>query len=72
MGQGTCPLVPCLPWVCIGFARGDLSPCPPYARADAEIKRKALEQSYPKLISEDISQWSEDKDLMNWLRDFCR
>ncbi|MCL6559921.1 MAG: tyrosine-type recombinase/integrase, partial [Firmicutes bacterium] len=43
-----------------------------YARADAGIKRKALEQSYPKLISEDIPQWSEDKDLMNWLRDLCR
>ncbi len=43
-----------------------------YARADAEIKRKALEQSYPELITEDIPQWSEDKDLMNWLRDFCR
>ncbi|MCL6479755.1 MAG: site-specific integrase [Peptococcaceae bacterium] len=43
-----------------------------YARADAEIKRKALEQSYPQLISEDIPQWSEDKDLMNWLRDLCR
>lgn len=43
-----------------------------YARADAEIKRKALEQSYPKLIPEDIPQWSEDKDLMNWLRGFCR
>lgn len=43
-----------------------------YARADAEIKRKALEQSYPKLIPEDIPQWSEDKGLMNWLREFCR
>jgi site-specific recombinase XerD len=43
-----------------------------YARADAEIKRKALEQSYPELITEDIPQWSEDKDLMNWLRDLCR
>ena len=43
-----------------------------YARADAEIKRKALEQSYPELITEDVPQWSEDKDLMNWLRDLCR
>ena len=43
-----------------------------YARADAEIKRKALEQTYPELITEDIPQWSEDKDLMSWLRDFCR
>lgn len=43
-----------------------------YARSDAEIKRKALEQAYPELITEDIPQWSEDKDLMNWLRDFCR
>lgn len=43
-----------------------------YARANAEIKRKALEKTYPTLISAEIPQWSEDKDIMNWLRDFCK
>ncbi|HHY37350.1 MAG TPA: site-specific integrase [Clostridia bacterium] len=43
-----------------------------YARADAEIKRKALEQSYPNPIADDIPQWSEDKDLMSWLNALCK
>lgn len=43
-----------------------------YARTDAESRRKVLEQAYPDLITEDIPQWSEDKDLMHWLQELCR
>jgi integrase/recombinase XerD len=38
-----------------------------YARADTETKRKAIENAYPDLISNKISDWSKDKELLSWL-----
>jgi integrase/recombinase XerD len=38
-----------------------------YARADTELKRKALEQAYPNMVSTDLPQWSQDEDLLAWL-----
>jgi integrase/recombinase XerD len=38
-----------------------------YARADTELKRKALEQAYPNMISTDLPQWNKDNDLLDWL-----
>jgi len=38
-----------------------------YARADSEIKRKALENAYPDLVDSNLPDWSENGDLMNWL-----
>lgn len=38
-----------------------------YARADSELKRKALENAYPDLIDTNLPDWNENTDLMNWL-----
>ncbi|MEW5954026.1 MAG: tyrosine-type recombinase/integrase [Bacillota bacterium] len=43
-----------------------------YARANSELKRKALESAYPEILIQDVPIWEEDIDLMKWLQDFCR
>ncbi|MBM3701863.1 MAG: integrase [Actinobacteria bacterium] len=43
-----------------------------YARADSEMKRKALEKTYKDLYTGKMPKWEEDKDLMQWLYDLCR
>jgi integrase/recombinase XerD len=43
-----------------------------YARANSEVKRKALESVYPEILTQDVPVWEEDIDLMKWLQDFCR
>jgi len=40
-----------------------------YARADTELKRKALENAYPDLVDSNLPDWSENCDLMAWLSD---
>jgi len=40
-----------------------------YARADAELKRKALENAYPDLVDSNLPDWNENSDLMEWLSD---
>ena len=42
-----------------------------YARASSERKRKALEAAYME-ITEEVPKWNEDKDLLNWLQEFCK
>jgi site-specific recombinase XerD len=42
-----------------------------YARANSDKKRKALEAAYIE-ITEDVPLWNEDKDLLNWLQNFCK
>ena len=42
-----------------------------YARADSEIKRLALEKAYVDVVADDIPAWNDDKDLLNWLQNFC-
>lgn len=39
-----------------------------YARADMEMKRRALEKAAPAVTSTSLPSWQEDKSLMNWLR----
>ncbi|MEI6421994.1 MAG: tyrosine-type recombinase/integrase [Lentisphaerota bacterium] len=43
-----------------------------YARADNEMKRKALENSYKDLYADKMPKWEENKDLMQWLRGLCK
>jgi integrase/recombinase XerD len=43
-----------------------------YARADSEIKRKALESAYINLTPNEIPLWNEDQNLMNWLQNLCK
>lgn len=49
----------------------DCSTTEVYARADSEIKRKAIESAYVDLIPDSIPKWEEDGDLMNWLNSLC-
>jgi len=43
-----------------------------YARADSEMKRKALESAYMELDIGDMPSWEKDGELMNWLQNLCR
>jgi integrase/recombinase XerD len=38
-----------------------------YARADTEVKRKALENAYPDLVDPDLPDWNSNTNLMSWL-----
>lgn len=38
-----------------------------YARADTELKRKALEQAYPNLTNTPLPDWNHNQDLLTWL-----
>ena len=38
-----------------------------YARADTELKRKALENAYPDLVDPDLPDWNNNTNLMSWL-----
>ena len=38
-----------------------------YARADTELKRKALENAYPSLVDPNLPDWGSNSDLMSWL-----
>lgn len=40
-----------------------------YARTNIEIKRKAIENAYPDIISSEMPDWSKDKELLSWLSD---
>lgn len=42
-----------------------------YARADSEMKRKAIENAYVDLVPDIAPKWEEDGDLMNWLNRLC-
>lgn len=39
-----------------------------YARADTELKRKALENAYPDLVDSNLPDWNNNSDLMSWLQ----
>lgn len=43
-----------------------------YLKVNSELKRKALEEAYPKTIMQDIPLWKENTTLLNWLDNFCR
>ena len=38
-----------------------------YARADTEMKRKALENAYPEMITANLPHWEKDETLLAWL-----
>jgi site-specific recombinase XerD len=43
-----------------------------YAKADANAKRQALEKAYNPVIHDDFPDWTEDKNLMDWLQTICK
>lgn len=45
----------------------DLKTTEIYARADTEMKRKAIEKVYPDLIDSNLPDWSKDQALLSWL-----
>lgn len=54
------------------LGHSDISTTEIYARADSEMKRKALEKSYVELTTKDMPKWQDDGDLMNWLKNLCK
>jgi integrase/recombinase XerD len=38
-----------------------------YARADTEMKRKALEKAYPEIVAANLPDWQKDEALLSWL-----
>ena len=38
-----------------------------YARADTEMKRKALEKAYPEIVATNLPDWQKDEALLSWL-----
>lgn len=49
------------------LGHNDIKTTETYARADTELKRKALENAYPDLVDSNLPDWSENSDLMEWL-----
>lgn len=45
----------------------DLKTTEIYAKADTEMKRKAIENIYPELIDSNLPDWSKDQALLSWL-----
>ncbi|MBV7275715.1 site-specific integrase [Clostridium sp. PL3] len=43
-----------------------------YLRAETELKRVALENTYPEVVTQNIPLWTENTELLQWLDDFCR
>lgn len=43
-----------------------------YAKADADVKRRALEQAYINVSNLSQDDWNEDKGLMEWLSALCK
>jgi integrase/recombinase XerD len=55
------------------LGHADISTTEIYARADAEAKRKAIENAYPSLTPElSLADWTADQDLLNWLDHACQ
>ena len=38
-----------------------------YARADTEMKRKALQNAYPEMVDANLPHWEKDETLLAWL-----
>ncbi|MFP5226199.1 MAG: tyrosine-type recombinase/integrase [Acidobacteriota bacterium] len=49
------------------LGHADIATTEIYARADTELKRQALEQAYPTMISDELPDWTSDSALLTWL-----
>ncbi len=49
------------------LGHADLKTTEIYAKADTEMKRKAVENLYPDLIDSNLPDWSKDQPLLSWL-----
>jgi len=59
-------------YICDFLGHNDCSTTEIYARADSEMKRKAIENAYPDLVPDGLPKWEEDSDLMRWLNSLCK
>ena len=53
------------------LGHADCSTTEIYARADSEMRRRAIENAYVDLVPDTIPKWEEDGDLMKWLNSLC-
>lgn len=49
------------------LGHADVSTTEIYARADAEAKRKAIDNAYQTLNPEPLPDWTADQGLLEWL-----
>jgi integrase/recombinase XerD len=56
-----------LPYIRDILGHVDLSTTEIYARASTEAKRKALEAAYPDMTPDDLTEWTQDRGLLDWL-----
>jgi len=50
------------------LGHADVSTTEIYARADEQLKRKALQKAYPSPTPANTSTWQKDDDLLVWLK----
>ena len=43
-----------------------------YAKADAKLKREAIEAASKEIVPREESQWDNNNNLKSWLKDFNR
>lgn len=54
------------------LGHSDCSTTQIYARADTELKRKAIEAAYSDILPQkDLPEWADDENLMNFLNSLC-
>jgi site-specific recombinase XerD len=56
-----------LPYIRDILGHVDLSTTEIYARASTEAKRKALEAAYTDMTPDDLTEWTQDRGLLDWL-----
>ena len=49
------------------LGHADVSTTEIYARADAEAKRRAIENAYEPLTPDTLPDWTQDSSLVAWL-----
>jgi len=43
-----------------------------YAKADSNMKRKALEDAYANIVSDELPEWQQNAGLLEWLQSLGR
>ena len=43
-----------------------------YARADAKLKREAIEAASKEIVPKEVPQWDNNISLKSWLKDLCK
>ena len=43
-----------------------------YLKSETELKRVALENAYPEIVTQDLPLWTENTELLQWLDNLCK